>query len=135
VEEADIRAAIEKFRSGEEESAFCELLEMPGDVLPAMTDIFRTEHVPEIRAFLVKVAWERRDKAALALLGEALMDRDAAVWQEALDGLVTFSSPESLQILQAARSRQFTNNPTAKRFHQWLEEAIGQVEFELRTKA
>ena len=57
----DIREILEKFRSGAEEEAFFELLEMPGDVLPALTTAFRTEHNPARRAFLVKVAWQRRD--------------------------------------------------------------------------
>lgn len=104
--EADVRAAVEKFRSGDEESAFFELLEMPGDALPAMTDIFRTERLPEIRAFLVKVAWARRDQAALPLLSEALNASEEEIWQEALDGLVTLSSQEALDVLRSARFTQ-----------------------------
>jgi hypothetical protein len=48
--------------------------------------------------------------------------------------LVAFSSPASLKILQSARSRKFTEETEAKRFNLWLEEAIQQVEFELRSK-
>jgi hypothetical protein len=132
--EAEIRAVLKEFRNGEKEAAFFKLLEMPGDMLPAIIDIFRAERVPEIRAFLVKVAWQRRDQAVLPLLGEALIVSDEEIWQEALDGLVAFSSPESLRILQSARSRKFTNDSAAKRFHLWLDEAIEQVEVELRAK-
>jgi hypothetical protein len=70
--EAEVRAVLKEFRSGDKEAAFFELLEMPGDLLPIMIDIFRSERLPEVRAFLVKVAWERRDVAALPFLGEAL---------------------------------------------------------------
>jgi len=48
--------------------------------------------------------------------------------------LVAFSLPASLKILQSARSRKFTEETAAKRFNLWLEEAIQQVEFELRSK-
>ena len=55
----EIREILEKFNSGAEEEAFFELLESPGDVLPAITTAFRTEHNPALRAFLVKVAWPK----------------------------------------------------------------------------
>ena len=64
----------------------------------------------------------------------ALNNNAEEVWQEALNGLVAFSSPASLKILQSARSRKFTEETEAKRFNLWLEEAIQQVEFELRSK-
>jgi hypothetical protein len=57
----DIRENLEKFRSGGEEEAFFELLEMPGDVMSALTNGFRTEQNPALRAFMVKVAWQRED--------------------------------------------------------------------------
>jgi len=40
-----------KFRGGAEEEAFFELLEMPGDVMAALTIGFRTEQDPAIRTF------------------------------------------------------------------------------------
>jgi hypothetical protein len=132
--EAEVRAVLKEFRSGDKEAAFFELLEMPGDVLPIMIDIFRSERLPEVRAFLVKVAWERREVAALPFLGEALNAPEEKIWQEALDGLVAFSSQESLEVLQSARSRKFRNESAANRFRIWLEEAIQQVESELRPK-
>jgi len=33
--EVEVRAALEKFRRGDDETAFFELIEMPGDALPA----------------------------------------------------------------------------------------------------
>src|SRR5688572_14919659 len=108
---------------------------MPGDVLPVMVDIFHSERLPETRAFLIKVAWEHRDPAALPLLGEALNASEEQIWQEALDGLVAFSSQEPLDVLPSARSRKIKDETDTKRFHVGLEEAIQQIEFDLRAKS
>jgi hypothetical protein len=120
----EIREILEKYSSGAEEEAFFELLEIPGDVLPAITTAFRTEHNPKLRAFLVKVAWERRDPNALSLMTEALSQTDEEVWQAALDGLVTFASPEALDILNAAKSRELGDEAATKRFQSFVSEAI-----------
>ena len=130
--ELEVRAALAKFRSGEEEAAFFDLIELPGDMLPAMIQVFRKEQDADIRALLVKVAWERRDQAAVPFLKEALIQSEERVWQQALDGLVAFASSESLEILHRARTHVHQDEGTAKRFHLWLDEAIQQVEFELR---
>ena len=115
---------MERFHGGAKEEAFFELLEMPGDVLPALTAAFRTERDPALRAFLVKVAWERRDLMAIHLLSEALDERDEEIWQAALDGLVTFASPEALAILIAARTRELAAESATKRFQSCVSEAI-----------
>ena len=120
----DIREIIERFHGGAKEEAFFELLEMPGDVLPALTAAFRTERDPALRAFLVKVAWERRDLMAIHLLSEALDEREEEIWQAALDGLVTFASPEALAILIAARTRELADESATKRFQSCVSEAI-----------
>ena len=126
--DTEIKAVLDKFYRGDKESAFFELLEMPGDVLPNLIGVFRSERRPASRAFLVKVAWERRDRSVIPFRGEALMDSKEQVWQEALDGLVALASMESLEILQQARSRQFSKESNRKRFRLWLDEAMGQVQ-------
>jgi len=120
----DIKEILERFRGGAEEEAFFELLEMPGDVLPALTAAFRAEQDPALRAFLVKVVWERRDLMAIHLLTEALDQRDEEIWQAALDGLVTFASPEALAVLIAARTRELADESATKRFQSFVSEAI-----------
>ena len=50
--EAEVRAALEKFRRGDDETAFFELLEMPGDVLTGVIDVFHAEPRADVRAFL-----------------------------------------------------------------------------------
>ena len=132
--EAEVRTALEKFRRGDDETAFFELVEMPGDVLTGIIEVFHAEPCADVRAFLVKAAWERREETVIPFLAEALNDPAEEVWQQALDGLVAFSLPASLKILQSAQSRKFTEATAAKRFNLWLEEAIQQVEFELRNK-
>ena len=129
-----IKEIVDSFRAGEEESAFFALLELDGDVLPALTEVFRQEREPYVRAFLVKAAWERRDETVIPFLGEVLNSAEEDAWQQALDGLVTFASRETHQILIAARTREFDDASLAKRFRIWLEEAIQQVELELRAK-
>ena len=123
----DIREILERFRGGAEEEAFFELLEMPGDVLPALTAAFRAEQDPALRAFLVKVVWERRDLMAIHLLTEALDQRDEEIWQAALDGLVTFASPEALAVLISARTRESADQSATKRFQSFVSEAIEHI--------
>jgi hypothetical protein len=110
------------------------LIELKGDVLPAIAVVFRSELHPDIRALLIKTAWERREDAVLPVLAEALNDDAEEVWQEALDGLVAFASENTLEILVQARSRKFASEDNAKRFRLWLEEAIQQGQFELRAR-
>lgn len=129
-----VKEIVESFRAGDEETAFFALIELDGDVLPALTDVFRQEREAHVRAFLVKAAWERRDEAVIPFLGEVLNSAEEDSWQQALDSLVAFASRETHQILIAARTRAFDDASLTKRFRLWLEEAIQQVELELRAK-
>jgi hypothetical protein len=52
---------------------------------------------------LVEAIWQLRSPSSLDLLGEALQDPAPEVWREALDGLATLASPESLRILESTR--------------------------------
>ncbi len=131
----EVSEAVKKLHGGDEENAFLELIELPGEVLPAIVDFFHVETEPPIRAFLIKAAWERGDDSAIPLLAEALNDDAEEVWQEALDGLVAFACLNTLEILIQGRSREFADREAAKRFRLWLEEAIQQIQFELRAKA
>ena len=129
-----ISAILEKFRRGDEEDAFYDLLELPGELLPDLIREFDTEPEPHVRALLIKVAWERKENGIVPFLHRALEIPDELVWQQALDGLVAFASPEVHEILLNARAREFADATLTNRFRLWLEEAIQQVEFELRAK-
>ena len=129
-----ISAILEKFRCGDEENAFYDLLELPGELLPDLIQSFYAEKESHVRALLVKVAWERKENGIVPFLNRALEIPDELVWQQALDGLVAFASPEVHEILLNARAREFADTTLTNRFRLWLEEAIQQVEFELRAK-
>ena len=129
-----ISAILEKFRRGDEEDAFYDLLEVPGELLPDLIQEFHAEPEPHVRALLIKVAWERKENGIVPFLHRALEIPDELVWQQALDGLVAFASPEVHEILLNARTREFADTTLTNRFRLWLEEAIQQVEVELRAK-
>jgi hypothetical protein len=129
-----VRVVLDKFLSGDEESAFYDLIDLPGNLLADLVQEFHAAGNSEIRALLVKAAWERKEKGVIPFLGDALTDRDELVWQQALDGLVAHASHEAHEILLAARAQDFSDETLTNRFRLWLEEAILQVEFELRAK-
>jgi len=54
------------------------------------------------------------------------------MWKQALNGLVTLASPEALEALKSERARQFKRERDAEAFRSWIEEAIGQVEAEIK---
>ena len=120
----DIREILERFRSGAEEEAFFELLEMPSDIVPALTTAFRTEQNSALRAFLIKVAWQRGDRQAIALLAEAVNQSDEQIWQEALDGLVALASPQALAVLMAVKTRELSDRSATRRFQSCVTEAL-----------
>ena len=126
--EAKICAALEMFRSGEDDAAFAGLLELPDEIVPALVDIFRAEPDPDLRAFLVTVAWERREELSVSLIVDALNDPAEEVWQAALDGTIAFASPEILEVLISLRLQERADASMTKRFHMCLEEAILYVE-------
>ena len=129
-----INGILEKFRRGDEADAFYDLLELPGALLPDLIREFNAEPESHVRALLIKVAWERREDGIVSFLHNALEVADELVWQQALDGLVAFASPEVHEILLSARNREFADRTLTNRFRLWLEEAIQQVEFELRAR-
>lgn len=119
---------IEQYREGQSDDAFHGLLELDNGVLHELTQAFHESTDTSMRAFLLNVIWQHRQASVIPLLAEALFDRDSDVWKEAIDGLVTLNSPESLQALRRARMRQFTNDREGQRYREWLEEGIRQAE-------
>jgi hypothetical protein len=59
---------------------------------------------------------------------------NSAVWKQALDGLVTLASPQALEVLKAAKTRQFSQQKDTEEFHRWLDEAIEQAESEVHSQ-
>jgi HEAT repeat protein len=132
---SEIGRYVEMFRRGETECAFHGLLEMDRDVIPELEDTFQTEKDNKIKEFLVEVIWQYRDKSVIPFLGEALYDSEPIVWRQALDGLVTLASQAALDVLQQARACEITVNRKKDGFLIWIEEAIEQVEAEIKKHA
>jgi len=119
---------LQWLREGRREEAFFALLEMDHGVLPELIAAFRAEPDHQVRAFIVEVVWQHRQPSVIPFLGEALCDSEPAVWQQAMDGLVSLGSPAALGVLRSARTRQFRRPRDADSFLASLEEAIAQVE-------
>jgi HEAT repeat protein len=117
-----------KLRAGDFETAFHSLREAGRSVIPILIDEFRKEKDSVVRAELVAIIWNHRRPETLAFLGEALGDSNPKVWKSALDGLVTLASPTALEILKSALSRQLPSKKETKQFHEWIKEAITQVQ-------
>lgn len=124
---------LEMFRCGDAEDALHGLLETGRDILPELMNAFRAEKDPGVREFLVGVIWKYRAQPAVPFLGEALMDPEPRVWREALDGLVTLSSPETLEVLREARMRVSIHRE-ADDFGCWIDEAIEQAKSVMKRK-
>lgn len=125
---SEIEHYLKMLRRGETEDAFHGLLELDTSVVPELIEAFRKERNAGLREFLVEVIWEYREASAIPFLGEALLDPEPCIWQEALNGLVTLASPAALDALRAARTREFPTRRETEEFRRWLEEAIEQVE-------
>jgi len=123
---------LQLFRKGDRDGAFFGLLEMDHEVVPQLIAAFRSERDNRVREFLVEVIWQHRQPSAIPFLGEALHDAVAAVWKQALDGLVTLASPAALDVLRAGRTRQFPTERETDEFRRRLDEAIEQAESEVQ---
>ncbi len=119
---------LQQFREGHRDNAFFGLLEMDHEVLPELMAAFRAERDVQVRAFIVEVIWQHRQQSVIPFLGEALGSPEPAIWQEALDGLVTLASPVALEVLRSAWARPFSCQRDADQFRGWLGEAITQAE-------
>ena len=132
--DAKIYAAVEAYRNGEDDEPLAALLESEADIVPAIAELFRSEADPDVRAFLVRVAWERREQCSVDFIVEALGDPTEEVWQSALDGSVALASPEILKVLHAAKLQERPDAATARRFQMCVEEAILYVEGLVRAR-
>jgi hypothetical protein len=113
---------IERARSGDHEGAFHGLRELDLDALPAMQEAYRCEEDdPIVRSVLVEAIWQHRQPSVIGFLADVLGDPMPVVWKQALDGLVTLASPETMTVLRSAADRECDTDRRA-----WIEEAIEQ---------
>ena len=126
--EAKIYAALAAYRNGEDEEPLAALVELEGEIVPALMQLFSSETDADVRAFLVRVAWERREQNSVDFIVVALNDPVEEVWQSALDGAVALASPEILEVLHVTKRQERTDAAMARRFQICVEEAILYVE-------
>ncbi|MBM4299261.1 MAG: hypothetical protein FJ143_16105 [Deltaproteobacteria bacterium] len=122
--EERILSALDLFRAGDDDAALGALLEFADELLPALIGVYRREDDAECRAFLVRIAWERREPETLGFIAEALNDPVEEVWQSALDGSVALASEEILDLLRAARGSVRADPSSTRRFQLCIDEAI-----------
>src|SRR6476619_3563897 len=92
---------LDRARAGHREAALDGLVDLGEAAIPRLVEVYRAESDPSIRSILIEVIWQLRSPASIEILAEALMDPSPEVWRQALDGLVTLASPESLRVLEA----------------------------------
>jgi HEAT repeat protein len=114
---------IEEARSGDSDNAFHNLRELDHSFLPAMQTAYRCEDDPIVRSMIVEAIWQHRQASEIDFLAEVLRDPTPEVWKQALDGLVTLASPESMRVLRSAADREDGAERRA-----WIEEAIEKVD-------
>ena len=119
---------IRCFRNGDRDAAFFGLLEMGHQIDPALMGIFRNERDRIVRALLVEVIWQHRQASVIPFLGEAVQDAATEVWKQALDGLVSLASAESLAVMQSARDRRPSESRESSEYCRRVDEAIEQAE-------
>jgi hypothetical protein len=123
-----IHRAMDFYRNGDDDAAIATIVEITDDLLPTLAELYRNENDPDLRVFLVRIAWERREAGSLEFILEALKDPAEEVWQSALDGTVALASPEMLDMLQTAKSQERADAASTRRFQMCLQEAILYVE-------
>jgi HEAT repeat protein len=128
-----ITEQLQRFRNGDASGVFFNLLELDSSATAHLVRSFQSEKDADCRELIVEVIWQRRDPQAIPFLSESLNDPDPLVWQQAIDGLVAFGSPDALAVLREARKRQSSNSDQAIVFREWIDEAIDQVEKRVRT--
>jgi hypothetical protein len=114
-------------RSDRVEDAFHGLLELPESPASALREAYLVEADGLIRAFLVRVIWQRRQASSIPFLIEALGDTHPEAWKQALDGLCTLGAAEELQALMSASQQLDDERRT------WIAEAIEGLGDEVRT--
>jgi hypothetical protein len=126
--DAKIVESLKAFRAGDDETAMTMLLEAEEELVPALVEAFRQETEAEVRAFLVTVAWERREEYSTAFIVESFNDPAEEVWQAALDGTVALASEEMLDLLKSLRTTARADPAATRRFQLCIEDAIPYVE-------
>jgi HEAT repeats len=123
-----VAASLDRCRQGDWDGAFHDFIEAGQKIIPQLIEAYRNEPDAKVRDFIVEVIWQNRQPSTIPFLGEALLDPDASVWKQAVDGLVTLASTESANKLRSVGNREFSRQADAAEFRVWIDEAIEQIE-------
>jgi hypothetical protein len=121
VSEEQISTYLRALRGKDRDDAYHRLIELGAAVIPSVVESFVSESEPSIRTTLVNIAWRTNSTDVIPFLKVALDDLEAAVWKEALDGLIALGGQSALDVVLQARKA--TNNEKAE----WLDEAVQQI--------
>ena len=119
---------LRECRAGDREKAFFGMLHLGSDALPLIECAFANEPETDVRQFLIEIAWQTRDLAALPILAKALDDPEISVWKQATDGLVCLGTMEAADVLRAAKARDPSRRTGSDyTFAEWIDEALIQL--------
>jgi HEAT repeat protein len=94
--------------------------------IPLVAAAYPRELIGTRRAALIEALWQFRDPVVMPTLANALLDADALVWKEALNGVVTLGGSSALEVLQVARDAVGRHVDADLRI-EWTDEAVEQV--------
>jgi hypothetical protein len=118
---------LERLLQGQTEDAFCGLIECGAVVLPALIDAFSRQENRAIRADIVRCVWQLRRPETVGFLARLLRDPEKAVWQEALDGLVSIGGGQAVRALRETRLGLPARQPGEAITAVWIDEALEQL--------
>jgi HEAT repeat protein len=121
---AQIGQYLEQLRGPDPETAWHALAELGMDALPAAVADLGTAVDGAVRVSLLRLLAEYRSPSSIPAVVSQINDEVPAVWQAALDALVTIGTVQAVAALRAARSVA----PTDRRG--WIDEALSQIEAE-----
>jgi hypothetical protein len=119
---AQIGKCLGQLRGRDRESAWHALAEIGTGALPAAVADLRTARDPAVRVLLIRLLAEYRSPEAIPAVVSQMEDEVPAIWQTALDALVTIGTAQAVAALAAARS------VAAEDRRPWIDEALGQIE-------
>lgn len=125
----DIANYAKQLNTPDAENAYSTLMtESTADDVPALIAAYDAERDPQIRPKLVEIIAARRAPESLPFLAKALQRPQRAIWQTALGGIAAIGGDEAVALLEAEKTRLFTNLAADTGFRVgFIDEAIEQI--------
>jgi hypothetical protein len=91
---------LKQLKSLDNEDAYHSLLELEGNIIPSLIEIYNQESDVDIKEQLIEIIWQRKkDSEVLQFLSQAIKHENPIIWKMALDGFVSIGGPEVLKFL------------------------------------